>query len=453
MSTVQQFCALCEASGNFLRTTNPGPQMIQQQVASLLQNMERFRNTAAALDPGVFHALAQIPFPVEDKNRLLLKMTEISGESVAAIGNNSSKFQDWTSWPWFVTEAMCAEFKALTSKEQQLLYVVEKPYKLGLRSPSESTLQALTAVYLSLLQGGDMDGQEKKEALDDVKAVFRRLQHSMGAPHVYIAILHPNPAAFQILHPNIYRSFFGDDPKFVDLDMVKWRSFVASIPMRVTRRDVRQQPPQRCQLPVQLDMGNLGHPAGANGPAIADVPPALQGLAQMFAPLMQMAQLMQRPQAQQRMPQYQLRGYDARPMALALEDKSTNEGAAPEAAAASAPEAAAASAAGAAAATAARAGAAEVPLLDLPAATAALVAVADAQAECKKRPAAKGKASTKTTPAKAKAKAKAPAKRKAVNAMPRTEEARLRARPDGCSKCRGKPGCTPSCWAMCTNPY
>ena len=199
-------------------------------------------------------------------------------------------------------------------------------------------------------------------------------------------------------------------------------------------------------------MGNLGHPAGANGPAIADVPPALQGLAQMFAPLMQMAQLMQRPQAQQRMPQYQLRGYDARPMALALEDKATNEGAAPEAAAASAPEAAAASAAGAAAATAARAGAAEVPLLDLPAATAALVAVADAQT-CKKRPAANGKATAKTAPAKAKAKAKAAAKRKAVNAMPRTEEARLRARPDGCPKCRGKPGCSPSCWATGTNPY
>ena len=140
-------------------------------------------------------------------------------------------------------------------------------------------------------------------------------------------------------------------------------------------------------------------------------------------------------------------------MALAQEDKSTNEGAAPEAAAASAPEAAAASAAGAAAATAARAGAAEVPLLDLPAATAALVAAADAQAECKKRPAAKGKANAKTTPAKAKAKAKAPAKRKAVNAMPRTEEARLRARPDGCPKCRGKPGCSPSCWATGTNPY
>ena len=272
MAAVSQFCALCEASGTFLRTGNPGPQMIQQQVDNLLQNMERFRNTAGALDPRVFHALGQIPLPVEDKNRMLLRMTEISGESVAALGNNASNFQDWTSWPWFMTEAMCAEFKALTSKEARLVHVVGKPYRMGLRRPSESTLQALTAVYLSLLQGRDLDGHEKKGVLDEVKATFRRLQNSMGPPHAYIAILHPNPAAFRISHPHLYQSIFGDDAKFVDLDMVSWRSFVASIPMRLTRRDARQQPPQRCQQPLQLDMCNRGYPAGANGSAVANVP-------------------------------------------------------------------------------------------------------------------------------------------------------------------------------------
>jgi hypothetical protein len=31
--------------------------------------------------------------------------------------------------------------------------------------------------------------------------------------------------------------------------------------------------------------------------------------------------------------------------------------------------------------------------------------------------------------------------------------ARIRARPEGCGKCRGKPGCSPSCWRNGTNPY
>ena len=250
-NAVNQFCALCEASGTFLQTSNPQPQMIQLQVDNLLRNMDRFRNKPdQARDPKIFNAIQKLPLPVEPKNRMILKISEIAAESVAATGDAGS-FQNWTSWPWFMTEAKCAEFQALNSHEEQLMHVVRTPYRLGLRSPSESTLRTLTAVHLSLTGSANLDSHQKKAVLDDVKGAFRRLQKSSTAPPpVHIAVLPPTPAALRDSHHQLYLSVFGNDPKFVEIDEMSWQQFVASIPMRLTRRDVRQRQPFQVNLPL-----------------------------------------------------------------------------------------------------------------------------------------------------------------------------------------------------------
>jgi hypothetical protein len=90
--------------------------------------------------------------------------------------------------------------------------------------------------------------------------------------------------------------------------------------------------------------------------------------------------------------------------------------------------------------------------LSMSEATGALLADADAAATAAapgkrnkmKRPAAAPKAaSTRKV-------AKKPAGR-SFDSL--TAAQRLVARPDGCSKCRGKAGCTKSCWTKKTNPY
>jgi hypothetical protein len=72
-----------------------------------------------------------------------------------------------------------------------------------------------------------------------------------------------------------------------------------------------------------------------------------------------------------------------------------------------------------------------------------------------KRPASsKPAGNQKTSKAKAKATVKAKAKAKGSkskkassgHAVP-SDTVRLKLKPAGCSKCRNKPGCTPSCWA------
>ena len=151
-----------------MQLPNVSPPMMRQQVDNLLRNMERFRHRPEAHDPRVLHAIEGLPLPVEEKNRLVLKMSEISGQAAVAVNGNS--FQDWTSWPWYLTDAKCAELKALTSTAEQLLGVVGAPFiKVGLRSPSEATLQALTAVHMTIHGLVDLDSHHKKAALDDIK--------------------------------------------------------------------------------------------------------------------------------------------------------------------------------------------------------------------------------------------------------------------------------------------
>ncbi len=221
MAYVNQFCALCEATGTYVQLPNVSPCMMRQQVDNLLRNMERFRHRPEAHDPRVLHAIEGLPLPVEEKNRLVLKMSEISGQAAVALNGNS--FQDWTSWPWFMTDAKCAELKALTNHAEQLLGVVGMPFRVGLRSPSEATLQTLTAVHLTIHGLVDLDSHHKKAALDEIKKTFRSLQkNSTDDPPVHIAILPPRPAALRDSHPQLYQRFFGNDSKFIEIDSVSW---------------------------------------------------------------------------------------------------------------------------------------------------------------------------------------------------------------------------------------
>ena len=230
--------------------------------------------------------------------------------------------------------------------------------------------------------------------------------------------------------------------------------------MRLSRTDVRERQPIHVDLQRGASGSNLLDLLGNGGNSLQ----GLAGLAQQLGPILQLA-LQQNSQhagalqQQQRvLPQYQLRGFSpggsAQPAPLALADAGAGD--APTDATAGAAQHN----------SAAGAGAKDDPPaaneeLDLATATAALytgslVAAADAAAAkaAKKKPAASAKASGK---AKAVACKKRPAARGGGGggggAHPVSAAARIRARPEGCGKCRGKPGCSPSCWRNGTNPY
>ena len=75
-----------------MQLPNVSTQMRGQQVDNLLRSMERFRHRPEAHDPRVLHGIEGLPLPVEEKNRLVLKMAEISGQAAVALNGNS--FQD-----------------------------------------------------------------------------------------------------------------------------------------------------------------------------------------------------------------------------------------------------------------------------------------------------------------------------------------------------------------------
>lgn len=224
--------------------------------------------------------------------------------------------------------------------------------------------------------------------------------------------------------------------------------------MRLSRRDVRERQPIQ---PIRC---------GASGANLLDNGgnslQGLAGLAQQIGPLLQMALqqnfqhagALQQQQRRDVLPQYQLRGFSpggsARPAPLALAGAGAGD----------APTDATAGAAQHNSAAGAGAGAkddmpAANPELDLATATAALMASADTAAAkaaaCKKRPAASAKARAAACKKRPAANAKSKAKKSGAHSM--SAAARLKARPEGCSKCRGKPGCSLSCWLSGTNPY
>jgi hypothetical protein len=238
----------------------------------------------------------------------------------------------------------------------------------------------------------------------------------------------------------VYGLHFFQKPFFLCVLLATVRTLlVESIPMRSSRKDAKAPTPQAFEvspnassgsgLQLQNMMGLMmsmfqqaqqmqGNQMQAEQNPLIQFcnPPQLQQLQTQPSQL-------QQPQTQPRLPSYQLRGYE--PLTPRQENSAALNN-----------------------------DKAEDPTmgsLSMSEATGALLADADAAATAAdgkrkkmKRPAAAPKAAlTKKV-------ARKPAGR-SFDSL--TAAQRLAARPDGCSKCRGKAGCTKSCWTKKTNPF
>ncbi len=225
---IAQFVALCEATTGFLRDV-PADQlagMTQQHVQNIETNLNRFAGRPEVLQPQVLQAVNSLPLPAAEKHRLALKISSLAANVNPANGS----FQNWTCWPGYVLKDAEAELrdKNMTS-EARVQKVVSDAYQAGLRSPSEPTFQALTALFLHLNGTVDMNPYEKKDALDEVKKAFRRL----GGLQLerLVANLPASHGAFRDMAPRTFVRCFGSDPVFavIEPNTVDWILSIASI--------------------------------------------------------------------------------------------------------------------------------------------------------------------------------------------------------------------------------
>ena len=318
---------------------------------------------------------------------------------------------------------------------------------MGLVKPNQQTFQTLTTIILILKNGTNCSAVEKKHLFDEVKLQFKRHPPQRNPGQIFIANLPESPQQLHALVPmqwwtQVFGKPFGD----INWDAYEGQLFdriASSIAMRNTRTDVRDvvrapaldQNALMMMAMMQARAGGLAralsgemdpnitliHRAGANAPAL--MPPAQAGaLAGALAA-----------------------GPGAGPLAgagafPALMDAGAlaGPGAGPQAPAGGGEGAAGGNGAGKVFSTAA--GAKNGSGMSLNEVAQNLGAHARG---VMKRPAAAKKplpVSVKKKPAAASTKAGKVDYSKAK-------------RDNGCAKCRGREGCTPSCVRLNTRPY
>jgi hypothetical protein len=308
---------------------------------------------------------------------------------------------------------------------------------MGLVKPSQQTFQAITCIILVIRDGSAWSALQKKEVFDLVKTQFKRCNAHAGGGRTptFIGNL-PEPSKLQgLVSADWWVHALGvsySSCNFVQYDRIVFDRVMVSIPMRNTRVEMR----------ATQSSDSLGSPGPSGRDSVASIVTLLQGVMQSVqqtvsgaAPLMLQPT---RPMGSQPMLQ------PIQPRALLPPAVANGEPAMLEAN------------------TAAEDGAAddETPAQTVASAGAALSAGEQPmtlQDVAKALGAGRGKGKKTLGAGRGKGKKtkeimKKPAAAAAKTIMKKPAAAHHGARPNGCSKCRYKPGCTPSCIALKTKP-
>lgn len=171
-----------------------------------------------------------------------------------------TKLQDYTSLMHYLREA---DWDSITAGSDQVMHnMIEHLVALGLRNPSESTMQAMTAVFLFITEKEPMSIPPAMK-LEVLKALKARLKQAAKGPALaYPLLLSKNVGEFKQMHQNLWNAAFGPSghPAASKLGVAELQRLMASCPMRITRADSKAtslcvpapRHPQQHQ-PQQLD--------------------------------------------------------------------------------------------------------------------------------------------------------------------------------------------------------
>jgi hypothetical protein len=216
---LQNFLALCEATQEFLKREDLTDENIKDNVDNISQALERLRGRTEASSPQVVIAINALPLTADTRQFLISKSSQIASESVAL--SSKSAFQDWSSIYCYITADFAEQTRNLANDSERLSKLVLFTHKLGLKFPSESTFQAMTALHLSFCGLAGIDSAQKKLINDSVKADFRRLS-AIDAAEQFMHKLPLAPEDLKRRRPVFFQRHFGDSPVFVTIDVAQW---------------------------------------------------------------------------------------------------------------------------------------------------------------------------------------------------------------------------------------
>ena len=168
----------------------------------------------------------------------------LEGKINALKEGGSALWQDWSSIHKYITDQMVREWaNENISKEMLTWQLLNFVCKMGLRKPNQATFQALTAIMLILKNGTSWNATEKKRLFDHVKVEFKRSTPQHFAGQIYIGNLPESPQLLHTLIPiSWWTHVFGkpfEHINFIVYDSQMFDRIVSSVAMRNTRTDVR----------------------------------------------------------------------------------------------------------------------------------------------------------------------------------------------------------------------
>jgi len=375
----------------------------------------------------------------EEPRRYLIRKIELLKDG------GDPQWQDWTFIRNYVTDQQVSLWTSAevagAPLDTLIQHVVHWVQSLGLRKPNQSTFQVITCLILIMRDGSAWPAVQKKEVFDLVKLHFKRIG-AIQVPGIYIANL-PVPAnLFDLVPEGWWVANLGAEYtacNFVGYDDLSFDRVRLTIPMRNTRTEVRD-----CQLPQRR--ASFGAQPGAQP---ADM---MQGFVQAMMQNMAFADrrqpaMLAAPQPLALMPPQPLAlMLPAAPQPLALMPPEPAVGEVQEVVADGASVAKAAGVAlmppGPASVAKAAGVHGEVKPMTLQDVAAVLHGAGPSEPAAKTKPTMKRPAAAHTA-----------VKKKPANSAhtPKTvpgwtDAQRMAAYPNGCTKCRNKPLCTPSCF-------
>lgn len=202
-----------------------------------------FRETNLSLEDAgkLILELKKLPWAAQDLSSLMGVLAEISS-GVAASATSASvitrhRLQNYESFTNYLPKSLWEAMSQETSIAMERL--VGNLLAMGLRNPTEPTVQKLTAVLLLSTEGQAAALSMQPMACHNVfKAVKKQLKDkSKGMPLLYVELLPSSADQFRQQYPEMHRALFASEgPVSCPFAAEVVAQVAAAIPMRTTKR-------------------------------------------------------------------------------------------------------------------------------------------------------------------------------------------------------------------------
>jgi hypothetical protein len=201
-----------------------------------------------------------------EKNNMLTAIVSKSCCAAAASLTDAGRrvMQDYTAVHGYFTNSL---WNIITGQDvtpsKKLEMLLTHAANLGLRNPSESTMQLFSAVYLTVSEGAAFEQWSPAARLQTYKALkaeFKRLVSKMPATNVHLQTLPSDPAEFKNTQRGLYDLAFPstEGPVGSRILTVTLQRAMSIIPMRSTRVDSSHARATSSSQAPSFDIG-LGH--------------------------------------------------------------------------------------------------------------------------------------------------------------------------------------------------